>query len=156
MIKGAVKENGRRYQLWRIWNKDSPLILYILLNPSYADVNADDRTVLKLIKFSKKFAYGGFYLGNLHSYITPYPKILKNKKKTDDTINVEHLKKMNKKCEKVVFAWGNDGHLPQWLIEMVKNPMCFKHNKNGSPKHPLYLSYKTKLIPFGYYSKNLL
>ena len=155
MIKGAIKDNKRRYQLWRIWNKDQPLLLYILLNPSYADANADDRTVLKLINFTKKFGYGGFYLGNLHSYITPYPKILKDKILADDTTTVKHLNRMKKKCKKVVFAWGNDGHLPKWLIEMVESPMCFRRNKNGSPKHPLYLSYKTNLIPFDCYSKNL-
>ena len=36
---------------------------------------------------------------------------------------------MKKKCEKVVFAWGNFGYLPQWLEVMIENPMCFKKTK---------------------------
>lgn len=148
MIKGAVKENDRRYQLWRIWNQEKPLLLYILLNPSYANAETDDRTVLKLINFTKKFGFGGFYLGNLHSYITPYPKLLKDKIILNDTSNIKHLKKMKEKCVKVVFAWGNTDNLPEWTIGMFENPLCFKRNKNGSPTHPLYLSCKTVLIPF--------
>ena len=148
MIKGAIKTKKRSYQLWRIWDDNKPYLLYILLNPSFADSKNDDRTVSKLINFTKKFGYGGFYLGNLHSYVTPYPKILKDKIIAKDKFNISHLKIMKKKCEKVVFAWGNFGYLPQWLEVMIENPMCFKKNKNGSPKHPLYLSYTTKLIPF--------
>lgn len=148
MIRGAVVDNQRRYQLWRIWDQNKPLILYILLNPSHADARNDDRTVLKLINFTQKFGFGGFYLGNLHSNITPYPKDLKNVVIPNDSKNIKHLRKMKQKCVKVVFGWGNAGYLPKWLKEMVENPFCFKHNQNGSPKHPLYLSFKTDLIPY--------
>lgn len=47
MIKGAIKNKQNRYQLWRIWNKEKPLILFILLNPSNADKKNDDKTVKK-------------------------------------------------------------------------------------------------------------
>jgi len=76
MIKGAVFEGKRRYRLWRIWEKKKPLLLYVLLNPSHADADANDRTVAKLIQFTKNGGYGGFYLGNIHSYITSNPKKL--------------------------------------------------------------------------------
>lgn len=150
MIKGALVKGNRRYRLWRIWNEKKPLLLYILLNPSYADATFDDRTVIKLIRFSKNFGFGGFYLGNLHSYVTPYPPVLKNKILEHDNVNLLHLKKMTKKCEKVVFGWGNYGHTPQWLKELVKEPYCFGFNQNGSPKHPLYLPHSSELKPFQY------
>ena len=148
MIRGAIKSNKRRYQLWRIWNPNKPLLLYVLLNPSHADADTDDKTVLKLIKFTKKFGYGGFYLGNLHSYVTPHPSDLKDNIIPNEKTNIKHLKKMKQKCIKVVFAWGNEGYLPSWLKEMVENPFCLSHNQNGSPKHPLYLSSNTQLIAF--------
>ncbi len=53
MIKGAVLNGKRRYSLWRIWEKEKPLLLYVLLNPSHADANTDDKTVVKLIKFTR-------------------------------------------------------------------------------------------------------
>ena len=55
---------------------------------------------------------------------------------------------MIQKCEKVVFGWGNAGELPGWLDKMVEKVYCFGRNQNGSPKHPLYLSYKTPLIRY--------
>ena len=65
MIKGAVLNGKRRYSLWRIWEKEKPLLLYVLLNPSHADADTDDKTVIKLIKFTRNWGYGGFYLGSI-------------------------------------------------------------------------------------------
>ena len=150
VIKGAVIERERRYQLWRIWEQEKPLLLFILLNPSLADADANDRTVAKLIHFSKNWGYGGFYLGNLHSFISSNPKRLEPHVIPHEKVNVFHLKKMKSKCEKVIFGWGNSGKTPLWLKEMITDPLCFGTNQNGSPKHPLYLSYKTLLTPFKY------
>ena len=60
--------------------------------------------------------------------------------------NIEHIKNMLLLCKDVVFAWGNQGHLPQWLSTLVEQPLCFGQNKNGSPKHPLYLANATRLM----------
>jgi hypothetical protein len=78
MICGAIRRGKRRYQLWRLWDKQKPLLLYILLNPSHANEKTNDRTVLKLIGFSKRKGYGGFYLGNIQTYISPKPAALKS------------------------------------------------------------------------------
>lgn len=150
MIKGAVIEGKRRYRLWRIWDQDKPVLLYVLLNPSNADAQTDDRTVTKLIKFSRNWGYGGFYLGNIHSYISSDPKRLMHHLIPNESLNISHLKEMAKKSEKVVFGWGNAGRLPIWLKQMISQAYCLGNNNNGSPKHPLYLSYKTKLNPFIY------
>ena len=150
MIKGAILVGKRRYRLWRIWDPEIPRLLYVLLNPSYADAQTDDRTVAKLIQFTRNLGYGGFYLGNIHSYITSDPKSLWNHIIPYEPLNILHLKEMAKKSEKVVLGWGNSGNLPEWLKQMIGQPYCFGNNQNGSPKHPLYLSHKTKLNPFVY------
>ena len=54
IISGTIKHKNNRYELWRIWNNQKPLILFILLNPSTADDKNDDKTVKKLIGFTKK------------------------------------------------------------------------------------------------------
>jgi hypothetical protein len=148
MTIGAVKTKERRYQLWRIWNPQKPLLLFVLLNPSRADHLSNDKTVTRLISFTKKFGYGGFYLGNICSYICPYPSELEGRFYEKDYKNILHLRQMHQKCEKVIFGWGNHGHLPAWLKEMIPNPMCMGINKNGSPKHPLYLPKATELLPY--------
>jgi hypothetical protein len=150
MIKGAVFEGKRRYRLWRIWEPQKPLLLYVLLNPSHADADANDRTVAKLIQFTKNGGYGGFYLGNIHSYITSNPKKLIHHLIPDEKANIGHLKAMKSKCEKVVFGWGNAAEIPHWIKPIIDRPYCFGINHNGSPKHPLYLSYQTRLVPFHY------
>jgi len=55
------KDKNYRYELSRIWS-DSPTITYIMLNPSKADDKDDDKTIKRLIFFSRKFGYGGFML----------------------------------------------------------------------------------------------
>ena len=146
MIKGVIKEKENRYQLWRIWNQEKPLILFILLNPSNADHKNDDKTVKKLIGFTKIFEFGGFYLGNLYSIVstTPSPdKFIK-----DETRNIKHIQIMKKKCKKIIIGWGNLGTYPNWLLDNISEVMCLGINKNGTPKHPLYLSYKTQMINY--------
>jgi hypothetical protein len=55
---------------------------------------------------------------------------------------------MKKKCKQVVVGWGNLGKYPNWLIDKRRKPMCLGVNKNGTPKHPLYLSYETELLNY--------
>ena len=59
-----------------------------------------------------------------------------------------YIDSMIKKSEKIVFAWGNCKERPLWIENLVKNPLCFGYNKNGSPKHPLYLPKGTSLVKF--------
>ena len=73
------KDKKYRYSLKRIWDNDKPKVLFIMLNPSLADNYQDDPTIRRLIKFAKLYGYGGFYVGNLFSYITPYPSELLDK-----------------------------------------------------------------------------
>ena len=100
MVKGAILDGKRRYRLWRIWDPEKPLLLYVLLNPSHADAQTDDRTVAKLIQFSRDWGYGGFYLGNIHSYITSDPKLLVHHLIPNEPLNIFHLKEMAKKSKK--------------------------------------------------------
>ena len=148
MKQGAVIYHKKRYRLWRIWDDKRPLILFILLNPSIADTTANDPTIRRLISFAQKFNYGGLYVGNLYAHITPYPEDLRSLDLKSEQENIKHVKGMMHLCEEVVYAWGNNGMLPQWLKDLEDQPLCFGYTKSGQPKHPLYLSKKTKLVPF--------
>ena len=119
-----------------------------MLNPSLANNSEDDRTIKKLNYFTKKFGFGGFYVGNIYPHITPYPKILYSLNLSQSKKNYFYIDSMIKKSKKTVFAWGNCKERPLWVEALVKNPLCFGHNKNGSPKHPLYLPKTTSLVKF--------
>lgn len=139
-----------RYALWRIWNSEKPLVMFIGLNPSKATENANDNTITKVIKVARNNGFGGLYMMNLFAYITPHPEELK---KCKDPLgdNDGWLEKVAPKCKRIVFAWGNFKEAKErseQVVKMFDSPHCFVQNKNGSPKHPLYCLDETVFIPF--------
>ncbi len=140
-------DKKERYSLKREWDKSKNKILYIMLNPSFADDKDDDPTIRRLINFTKKFNSGGFLVGNIFTTITPNPKELDKSKGMSDK-NFEELIKLINKVDQIVYAWGSSIEEPQLLKKLVLNPKCFGKNLNGTPKHPLYLPSQTKLINF--------
>ena len=140
-------DKKERYSLKREWDKSKNKILYIMLNPSFADDKDDDPTIRRLINFTKKFNSGGFLVGNIFTTITPNPKELDKSKGMSDK-NFEELIKLINKVDQIVYAWGSSVEEPQLLKKLVLNPKCFGKNLNGTPKHPLYLPSQTNLINF--------
>lgn len=140
-------DKKERYSLKREWDKSKNKILYIMLNPSFADDKDDDPTIRRLINFTKKFNSGGFLVGNIFTTITPNPKELDKSKGMSDK-NFEELIKLINKVDQIVYAWGSSIEEPQLLKKLVLNPKCFGKNLNGTPKHPLYVPSQTKLINF--------
>ena len=140
-------DKKERYSLKREWDKSKNKILYIMLNPSFADDKDDDPTIRRLINFTKKFNSGGFLVGNIFTTITPNPKELDKSKGMSDK-NFEELIKLINKVDQIVYAWGSSIEEPQLLKKLVLSPKCFGKNLNGTPKHPLYLPSQTKLINF--------
>lgn len=150
--KGAVLSECRkyRYQLWRIWDISKPLALFVMLNPSTADENEDDRTIKKLIRFSRKWGYGGFYVGNLFAYRAKDPKELK---KVGFEVafrpdNITHIFEMAEKCELKILAHGNPPIEAPDMREYPYDWHYLKLTKKGNPYHPLYL--KEDLVPVSF------
>ena len=149
ILRSARFSNDKkhRYKLSRHWDLNKPQILYIMLNPSIGNESIDDPTIRRLLSFTKKFDYGGFFVGNLFTYITPNPKTLDTSiGLTNKNLNV--LTNLVSKADEVVYAWGNSIEEPNELKKLISNPMCFGKNLNGTPKHPLYLPSNSKIIKF--------
>lgn len=149
---GATFSANRRhrYALWRIWDENKPLIMFIGLNPSTADEDDNDKTIRRVIGFAKDWGYGGMYMMNLFTYITPYPKELTNlyDPYMDDYIL---LLKISEKCKSILFCWGTFKQAKKRadiVSRLFKNALCLGKNKDGSPKHPLYMLKNTKPIKF--------
>ena len=140
-------DKKHRYRLSRHWDLNKPQLLYIMLNPSIGNETIDDPTIRRLLSFTRKFDYGGFFVGNLFTYITPNPKTLDTSiGLTNKNLNI--LTNLASKVDKVVYAWGNYIEEPNELKTFISNPMCFGKNINGTPKHPLYLPSDSKLLNF--------
>ncbi len=108
MERSAIfsRNNKFRYELSRIWS-EQPKITFIMLNPSVGDETFDDKTIKRLIFFTKKFGYGGFYVGNIFPNINTKVKDLYLDLSHDKKKNREHVNSMIDKSESIVYAWGN-------------------------------------------------
>ena len=149
ILRNARFSNDKkhRYKLSRHWDLNKPQILYIMLNPSIGNESIDDPTIKRLLSFTRKFDYGGFFVGNLFTYITPNPKTLDTSiGLTNKNLNILH--NLVSKVDKVVYAWGNSIEEPNEFKKFISGPMCFGKNLNGTPSHPLYLPSSSKLESF--------
>lgn len=156
--KGAIFSPNKyhRYLLWRIWDYRKPMLMYIGLNPSTANGKEDDNTIRRLIHFSKKHGFGGFYITNLYSVISTDSDKLKKLKVKNDTIGNEFQRVYIKRSEAVCLMWGDKRAIgrDKLVISLVvlnvpsNKIYCFGKTKKGNPKHPLYLSNATKFQIF--------
>lgn len=151
-VMDGIFNDDRKYRfaLWKIWNDKLPLVMFIGLNPSTANEYKPDPTITRVTEFAKDWGYGGFYMLNLFTYVTAYPKELKQCN-DPEKLSDFYLYNISSKCKTVVFAWGKFKQAEERakkVIEMFPNAYCFFKNKDGSPRHPLYVKSGTKLTKF--------
>ena len=136
-----------RYALWRIWDKSNPLIMFIGLNPSKANELKDDPTIRRVRRFAFDWGYGGVYMMNPFAFVTAYPdKLFQCADPLGD--NDKWLIEISKKCNRIICAWGNFKvkERDREVRRMFSLAYCLGKNKNGSPKHPLYIPSETNPI----------
>ena len=133
-----------RYSLSRIWDEDKGKVLFIMLNPSTANAIHDDPTTIRCINYAKKWGYGGIMIGNIHSYRTKSPKILKRWLKrramtpNSHYINIDYVKRMAKEADLIICAWGgNHKGIPEWVDEIPNKHFLELCKDKITPKHPL-------------------
>lgn len=131
-----------RYALWRIWDESKPLVMFIGLNPSTADESETDPTITRVINFAKDWGFGGVYMMNLFCYVTSKPEELPIQDEHDNRVADIWLQHVKKSCSKIIFAWGNFKVAVKRSVEVIKifpEAYALIINKNGSPRHPLYI-----------------
>ncbi len=137
-----------RYVLWRIWDNSKPFVMFIGLNPSTANEATDDPTIRRVVSFANRWGYGGVYMTNLFAFVTAYPEKLKE---CDDPLgaNNKWLKEFAKKCERIIFAWGSFPESKERAKEVMQlfDGYALMINKDGSPRHPLYVKGNTNPVP---------
>ena len=142
-----------RYRLTRTWNPKKPTACFIGLNPSTADAENDDPTIRRCIAFADHWGFGGITVVNLFAYRATIPKAMFDAAKQNVNIvgprNKGHLEKSIREAKVAIAAWGTPGDCCT-ATELLNNYKMHHLglNKNGTPKHPLYLNKNTKLLPF--------
>jgi hypothetical protein len=130
-----------RYALWREWDGTKPSIAFIGLNPSTANENEDDPTIRRVVAFAKAWGFGKVYMLNLFAWVSAHPEDLLT---CEDALgnNDEHLLSYAGACEKIVLAWGafkQNKARAEVVKQMFPEAYALETNKDGSPKHPLYV-----------------
>jgi hypothetical protein len=139
-----------RYWLTRRLAMGERVVLFVGLNPSTADAAEDDPTIRRCVGFARRWGFDWLYMGNLYAYRSTDPKALYTVADPVGPDNQEALKWMAQRAELIVAAWGKNrlncyAHtLAGWLLSLPQT-QCLGWNKDGSPKHPLYLAADTPL-----------
>lgn len=160
--QGAEFDAARiyRYSLTRMWGGGSlsewRTVLWIMLNPSTADERVLDPTLRKCEQFSLRWGYDGFEIVNLFALRSTDPKALSVHPKPvgeDAVINDKWIEEACSAADLIVCGWGAEP-IAQGRAAIVRSMLrhyelkCLGVNQDGSPKHPLYLSYSTPLTSF--------
>ncbi|MGE5555593.1 MAG: DUF1643 domain-containing protein [Methanocella sp.] len=144
--------NEYRYTLHRVWDPSKPRIVFIGLNPSVADEHQDDNTVRKCINIARRDGYGSMTMLNAYAYRSTDPKALTTHPDVIGTHNDRYIAEACSEADKIVVAWGNhvtdDRHNTLLRVLDGHKLYCFAKNRNGKPKHPLYVSLKAPLFPY--------
>jgi len=155
-FSGAILDQKRAYRflIWRFWD-GSPRVLFIGLNPSTANECSDDPTLRRCVSFARSWGYGGMYLCNVFSFITPDPSLL-TKENAFHEANPPAINMARALSVLTVLVWGDgieiaaDGlRVAKRVAETSEAPMCFGLTKKGNPRHPLYLKGDVELVEYG-------
>ena len=145
-----------RYRLERHWNDNGPTCLFVMLNPSTADANVDDKTIQKCMTYAAGWGYGSLLVGNLFALRSTDRTALKKAVAAgNDPVGPEndsHLHELLEQAHLVVCGWGTDGALlgrdQEVLALLDGRGHALKETQDGHPNHPLYL--KATLLPMPY------
>lgn len=159
MITGAKfsKCKNYRYALWRVWNmpeNEKPKMLaFIMLNPSTADEVKNDPTVERCQRRCKAWGFDGLFVANIFAYRSTDPAALYDIKDPVGPQNDKHILNIASLSKQIICGWGNHGNLHSRGREVCNNlrkagylPYALVINKDGNPKHPLYVGYNQNPI----------
>lgn len=128
-------------------------ILFILLNPSIAAETVSDPTFTRVAGFARREGASIVEIANLFAWVATQPADMFNATSPIGPENNAHLLISASAADVIICGWGTDGdygHRSRDVLGLLSGyPLhCLGTNKDGSPKHPLYLSASTPLIPY--------
>lgn len=140
-----------RYTLTRRWG-DGPTALWIGTNPSVADTERDDPTILRETHFSRSWGYGGFVKVNLYPIVTPDMATCRiwaagaapgctDEVSAELARNATVIVREAKTAAIVMAAWGAIAWDDDWvrcIVRAINRPLyCLGTTANGAPIHPM-------------------
>lgn len=153
-----------RYRLHREWDKSRPTLAFLMLNPSTADHLTDDATVTRCLLRAAAGKFGRLEVANLFPLRATNPAELLTHPDPigpkDGGISADGaILDVISAAQTVICAWGAHAAAAKRadevlrLIRMAGMRNKLYHlglNKDGSPKHPLYIAASTRPQPFSF------
>lgn len=138
---------GYRYQLWRTWSEARPAV-FVMLNPSTADEVANDPTVERCERRARAMGFGGLRVANIFALRSTDPAALYDHADPIGPDNDAAILGAVIGAGIVICAWGGHGKfrdrgdaVRRLLHSAGVTPHYLHLNKDGTPKHPLYVGY---------------
>lgn len=160
MIRDALLSDcGRyRYRLSRTWDTRKSPVAFVLLNPSTADADVDDMTVVKCIGFADRWGYGRIEIANLFALRATKPEELRSAVPPQGPDNSDHLLDVLHIGCRVVVGWGASiekvrpamrASALRGFVDMARElgaPLdCIGLTSAGHPRHPSRTGYDAQL-----------
>jgi hypothetical protein len=146
------EDRTHRFVLRRAISYAPRACLFVMLNPSTADENANDPTIRRCIGFAHEWHFGTLYVANLFSLRSTDPKALYSTPDAEgDPKNIETIVAGARGIDLAVAAWGVHGALRDRgatvRAKLAEAGVKLHHlglTKDGHPRHPLYLRADVK------------
>ena len=120
-------------------------VAWLMLNPSKADSDQDDRTITRCINYTKSWGYRWLYVINLSPFRAQNPKDLFREGREPDNVwqtNIAVIKAAVQNVDLLVAAYGGNGkwerRAERVLEELTSVDIhCLDTTDAGQPVHPL-------------------
>lgn len=135
-----------RYTLARVWDDSLPRLLLCMLNPSTADHQYNDATIIRGVGYARSWGFGRLTVVNMFSYRATNPRRLRSLSKAEaigshtNSVIQTHLRK----ADLALAAWGTNGALfdrEAEVLQIARKLDVPWHvlglTKHGYPVHPL-------------------
>jgi hypothetical protein len=148
-----------RYRLWREWDRALPRLAFVMLNPSTADHRVDDPTIRRCVAQAVARRFGRLEVVNLFPLRATHPEALLAhpdplgpRGMADDAIADAVAG-----ADAVICGWGAHAaararaHEVERMLRLndsLAKLFSLGLNKDGSPKHPLYVAAGARMVPF--------
>ena len=139
-----------RYWLRRRVGENHDRVLFVMLNPSTADLNADDPTIRRCKEFARSWGYGTLSVANIFAIRATDPRQLYSSahEVVGGPDNDRIIQQEAAFAKLVICAWGNHGSLDgrgalvKRLLDKYE-PHVLGLTQRGHPRHPLYMRADT-------------
>lgn len=132
-----------RYRLWRHVGRGDDRCAFVMLNPSTADQNTNDPTLLRCIAFAKSWGFGWLEVLNVFAWRSTDPKFLWDVDDPIGPLTDIRIREATQDVSLIVCAWGaHPLAVPRGRVVRELLPdrelHALKLTRDGDPCHPLY------------------